>query len=64
MLVDDYQQKLYPKEVGKSKYVDYVTQEVEQLNPQTDVIYVAFEESSYSKKCRNGKKIKRLPNVY
>ncbi|CAM5674740.1 histidine kinase OS=Lysinibacillus sphaericus OX=1421 GN=tcrY PE=4 SV=1 [Lysinibacillus sphaericus] len=64
MLVDDYQQKLYPKEVGKSKYVDYVTQEVEQLNPQTDVIYVAFEELSYSKKCRNGKKIKRLPNVY
>lgn len=64
MLFDDYQQKLYPTEVGKSKYVDYVTQEVEQLNPQTDVIYVAFEESFLQQKCRNGKKIKQLPNVY
>lgn len=60
MLVDDYQQKLYPKEVGKSKYVDYVTQEVEQLNPQTDVIYVAFQESFLQKKMQEWQKDKAI----
>ncbi|WP_230199468.1 HAMP domain-containing sensor histidine kinase [Bacillus ndiopicus] len=50
MLFEDYQQKLYPNEVKKSEYLDYFTPEVEQLNPQTDVIYVAFKESFLQQK--------------
>ena len=45
MLFEDYQQKLYPKEVKESQYLGYITHLVEKLNPQTDVIYVAFKES-------------------
>lgn len=64
MLFEDYQQKLYPNEVKESQYLDYFTREVEMLNPQTDIIYVAFKESFLQqKKCRNGKKTKRLPKV-
>ena len=64
MLFEDYQQKLYPNEMKESPYLDYFTHEVEKLNPQTDVIYVAFKNLSYNKKCRNGKMTKRLPKVF
>ncbi len=50
MLFEDYQQKLYPNEVKESQYLDYFTREVEMLNPQTDIIYVAFKESFLQQK--------------
>ena len=64
MLFENYQQKLHPNEVKESRYLDYFTHEVDMLNPQTDVMYVAFKDSYLQQKCRNGKKIKRLPKAF
>lgn len=50
MLFEDYQQKLYPNEVKESQYLDYFTHNVEKLNPQKDVIFVAFKESFLQQK--------------
>lgn len=50
MLFEDYQEELYPNEVKESNYLDYITSSIEKLNPQTDVIYLAFSESFLQKK--------------
>lgn len=50
MLVGDYQQKMYPSKVAKSHYYDYFTPTVDQLNSQTDAIYVAFTDAFLQKK--------------
>lgn len=59
MLYEGYQQKLYPNEVQESKYLDYAYQ-VEQLNPQTDVMYVAFKESFLQPKIQEWEKEKAI----
>ncbi len=58
MLFEDYQQKLYPNEVKESQYLDYFTHEVNMLNPQTDVIYVAFKDSYLQQKISEWEKDK------
>lgn len=58
MLFKDYQQKLYPNEVKESQYLDYFTHEVNMLNPQTDVIYVAFKDSYLQQKISEWEKDK------
>ncbi|WGT36980.1 HAMP domain-containing sensor histidine kinase [Lysinibacillus sp. 1 U-2021] len=58
MLFEDYQQKLYPNEVKESQYLDYFTHEVNMLNPQTDVIYVAFKDSYLQQKISEWEKVK------
>lgn len=60
MLFEDYQQKLYPNEVKESQYLDYFTREVEMLNPQTDIIYVAFKESFLQQKMQEWEKDKTI----
>lgn len=57
MLFEDYQQKLYPNEVKVSPYMD-IEYEVDKLNPQTDVIYVAFEKSYLQQKIQKWEKEK------
>ncbi|MGE7022381.1 histidine kinase dimerization/phospho-acceptor domain-containing protein [Solibacillus cecembensis] len=44
MLFEDYQQKMVPNEAKESRYFDYFTHEIDRLNPQTDVIYMAYKE--------------------
>lgn len=58
MLFENYQQKLYPNEVKESQYLDYFTHEVDMLNPQTDVIYVAFKDSYLQQKMSEWEKDK------
>ncbi len=60
MLFEDYQQKIVPNEAKESGYVGYFTHEVERLNPQTDVIYVAFKESSLQQKIQEWEKDKGI----
>lgn len=50
MLFGDYQQKMYPDKVAESHYYDYFTPTVDQLNSQTDAIYVAFTDAFLQKK--------------
>jgi len=64
MLFEDYQQKLYPNEVKESQYLDYFTHEVEKLNPQTDVIYVAFKESFLQQKMPEWEKDKAIAKSF
>ena len=64
MLFEDYQQKLYPNEVKESQYLDYFTHNVEKLNPQTDVIYVAFKESFLQQKMSEWEKDKEITKVF
>lgn len=52
MLFEDFQQTLYPNEVKESRYLDYFTHHVEELNPQTDVFYVAFKKPYLEQKMK------------
>lgn len=58
MLFEDYQQKFYPNEVKESQYLNYFTHNVEKLNPQTDVMYVAFTDSFLQQKMQEWEKDK------
>lgn len=58
MLFENYQQKLHPNEVKESQYLDYFTHEVDILNPQTDVMYVAFKDSYLQQKMSEWEKDK------
>ncbi|MEK5331054.1 HAMP domain-containing sensor histidine kinase [Lysinibacillus sp. FSL W8-0992] len=60
----NYQQKLYPNEMKKNKYLDYITQDVEMLNPQTDAIYVAYKESYLEQKMQEWEKNKEVAKSY
>lgn len=64
MLFEDYQQKFFPKEVKESQYLNYFTSNVEQLNPQTDVIYIAFPESFLQQKIEEWEKDKQIAKRY
>lgn len=64
MLFEDYQQKFYPNEVKESQYLNYFTSNVEQLNPQTDVIYIAFPESFLQQKIQEWEKDKQIAKRY
>jgi signal transduction histidine kinase len=60
MLFENYQQKIYPSEVEKSGYFYYFSDSVEELNPQTDVIYVGFKESFLQPKIQEWEKDKAI----
>ncbi|WP_431026978.1 histidine kinase dimerization/phospho-acceptor domain-containing protein [Lysinibacillus sp. LZ02] len=60
MLYEDYQQKIYPDEVKENRYFNYFTHEIEQLNPQTDIIYVAFTEPFLQQKITEWEKDKEI----
>ncbi|WP_342513831.1 HAMP domain-containing sensor histidine kinase [Sporosarcina sp. FSL K6-1522] len=49
-LFGDYQQKVYPNRVVESSYYDFFTYKVDTLNPQTDVMYVAYTDSFLQQK--------------
>lgn len=49
-LFGDYQQKVYPNRVVESHYYDFSTYKFDELNPQTDVMYVAFTDSFLQQK--------------
>lgn len=60
MLFEDYQQKIVPNEAVESRYFDYFTHEIERLNPQTDVIYVAYKEPYLQQKIQEWEKGKAI----
>ncbi|MFJ7934025.1 histidine kinase dimerization/phospho-acceptor domain-containing protein [Sporosarcina sp. NPDC096371] len=64
MLFEDYQQKFYPKQVKESQYLNYFTHNVEKLNPQTDVIYLAFTDSFLQQKMQEWEKDKTIAKRY
>lgn len=64
MLFGNYQQKFYPNEMKENKYLDYITQEVDNLNPKTDVIYVAYQESYLQPKVKEWEENKAVAKRY
>lgn len=60
MLFENYQHKIYPSEVEKSGYFYYFSDSVEELNPQTDVMYVGFKESFLQPKIQEWEKDKAI----
>lgn len=50
MLFVDYEQMLHPVEMKNSRMLDNLSYVVEEMNPQTDVIYVAFEPAFLQQK--------------
>ncbi|WP_216641124.1 HAMP domain-containing sensor histidine kinase [Solibacillus sp. R5-41] len=60
MLFEDYQQKIVPIEAKENRYFSYFTHEVERLNPQTDVIYVAYKEPYLKQKTQEWEKNKAI----
>lgn len=51
-LFGDYQQKVYPNRVVESSYYDFFTYRVDELNPQTDIMYVAYTDSFLQQKIK------------
>lgn len=64
MLFGNYQQKLYPQEMKKGKYLDFITQDIDNLNPKTDVIYVAYKESYLQQKVQVWEENKAVAKRY
>ncbi|MFJ7669555.1 histidine kinase dimerization/phospho-acceptor domain-containing protein [Lysinibacillus sp. NPDC097195] len=64
MLFGNYQQKLYPKEMKKGKYLDFITQEIDNMNPKTDVIYVAYKASYLKQKVQEWEENKAVAKRY
>lgn len=60
MLFEDYQHKIVPNEAKESRYFDYFTEGVNRLNPQTDVIYLAYKEPYLQEKIQEWEKEKVL----
>lgn len=60
MLFADYQQKIYPNDIKESRHLYYFTRQVEQLNPQTDVVYVAFTDAFLDEKINEWEKDKAV----
>ncbi|HJF30907.1 MAG TPA: sensor histidine kinase, partial [Sporosarcina psychrophila] len=49
-LFGDYQQKVYPNRVVESHYYGFSTYKFDELNPRTDVMYIAFTDSFLQQK--------------
>ncbi|MFJ7950241.1 histidine kinase dimerization/phospho-acceptor domain-containing protein [Lysinibacillus sp. NPDC096418] len=64
MLFEDFQQTLYPNEVKESRYLDYFTHHVEELNPQTDVFYVAFKKPYLEQKMKEWENNKAIAKSF
>lgn len=60
MLFENYQQKLHPMEMENSSKLENLSYVVEDLNPQTDVIYVAFEPSFFPQKIKQWEEEKAI----
>ena len=50
MVYGDYQQKIYPNKVQEGHYYNYLMHKADKLNPQTDVMYIAFTDSFLQQK--------------
>lgn len=50
MVYGDYQQKIYPNKVQEGHYYNYLMHKADKLNPQTDVMYMAFTDSFLQQK--------------
>lgn len=60
MLFEGYQQKIYPAEMKNSRSIRNLPHVVGELNPQTDVLYVAFEPSFLQRKVQEWEKDKAI----
>lgn len=60
MVYGDYQQKIYPDKVEESHYYDYFMYKADKLNPQTDVMYIAFTDSFLQQKTQKWEKDKAV----
>ncbi|HZG72165.1 MAG TPA: HAMP domain-containing sensor histidine kinase, partial [Chondromyces sp.] len=46
----DYKRDIFPKEVKKNRYLYQITDQIGGINPETDVVYVAFTEKFLNQK--------------
>jgi signal transduction histidine kinase len=44
MIFENYKREIYPKEIERNKYLHWITGDNDELNPKSDVIYIAFEK--------------------
>ena len=58
MQFENYQQTIYPDKAEKSQHLGNLSYINDRLNPQTDVVYMAFEESFLQQKIQEWKKDK------
>lgn len=60
MVFENYQKEIYPKELEENQYVDRITQRVDELNPENQVLYVAFTEKYLNSKIKEWNENKEL----
>ena len=66
MVFEDYKREIFPKEVEGNKHLDQVTGQIDELDPETTVIYVAFTEEFLDLKIKEWKedKVAATNNLY
>ncbi|MEC1520537.1 HAMP domain-containing sensor histidine kinase [Neobacillus niacini] len=60
MVFENYQKEIYPKELEENQYVDRITQRVDELNPENQVLYVSFTEKFLNSKIKEWNENKEL----
>ena len=60
ILFEGYKREIYPKELEENQYVYRITERVDELNPESQVIYVAFTEEFLNSNIKEWKENKEL----
>lgn len=66
LIFEDYQREIYPDTIKENKSLDHITEQVDELNPENLVIYVAFTEEFLDVKMKEWEEDKALvaKNLY
>lgn len=60
MIFEDYKRELYPKEVKENGHLYPITDSIDELDPESTVVYVAFTEQFLDQKVKEWKENKAL----
>ena len=66
MIFEDYKRELYPKEVKENGHLYPITESIDELDPESTVVYVAFTEQFLNQKVKEWKENKAIAtnNLY
>ncbi len=66
MVFDGYKREIYPKEIEKNEYLDRITEQINRLDPKSQVVYIAFTDDYLHSKITEWKenKAKATKSLY
>ncbi|MEO2076962.1 MAG: HAMP domain-containing sensor histidine kinase [Bacillus sp. (in: firmicutes)] len=58
MVFDGYKQEVYPKEIEENEYLDRITEQIHEMDPNSHAIYIAFTDEFLNSKTKEWKENK------